>query len=85
MRYAVTQAWPSDGLAVPVADAGRQHHAGRSRCRLLVVLLARARPTSRLVRPLLGTGFLGAYTTFSSVVVAADQQVAHGHVGTAIA
>jgi CrcB protein len=35
------------------------------------------------VRPLLGTGFCGAFTTFSSVVVGADELVAHGHAATA--
>jgi CrcB protein len=31
------------------------------------------------VRLTLGTGFLGAYTTFSSLVVGSDQLVAHGY------
>jgi CrcB protein len=40
---------------------------------------------SRLVRPLLGTGFCGAFTTFSAVVVTTDQLFAHRHQGLAIA
>ena len=34
-------------------------------------------------RPLLGTGFCGAYTTFSSVAVDTDRLTAHGHAGLA--
>ena len=41
-------------------------------------------PSFRFVRPLLGTGFCGALTTFSAVVVTADQLFAHGHQGIAI-
>src|SRR3954451_21627334 len=36
------------------------------------------------MRLLLGTGFCGALTTFSAVVVAADRMCAHGHAGTAL-
>jgi CrcB protein len=35
---------------------------------------------SRYLRPLVGAGFCGALTTFSSVVVAVDQLLRHGHV-----
>jgi len=42
-------------------------------------------PLSAYRRPLLGTGFCGALTTFSSVVVTADRLFAHDRVGTALA
>lgn len=39
----------------------------------------------RYLKPLLATGFLGAFTTFSSVVVTTDVLAAHGHPGTGAA
>jgi len=46
---------------------------------LLLVLLAEAAPPNRYLRPALGTGFLGAFTTFSSLAAASDQLFAHAH------
>lgn len=48
----------------------------------LVVLLERSRP-GRYLRPFLATGFLGAYTTFSTFVVAVDQLVRVGELAMA--
>jgi CrcB protein len=50
---------------------------------LLLVLVIEVFPPTRYLRPALGTGFLGAYTTFSSLVVATDQLAAHHHLATA--
>lgn len=49
----------------------------------VVIVIAADLVSSRYLRPLLGTGFCGALTTFSSVVVTADQLVAHHHPRTA--
>jgi CrcB protein len=49
----------------------------------LLLVQLRSRQASRLIRPLLGTGFLGGWTTFSAVAAAADEQFAHGHAGIA--
>ncbi len=40
---------------------------------------------ARYLRPVLGTGFLGAFTTFSALALSTDQLVAHGHVVLGVA
>ena len=82
-RYVVSRAWPTpnDGfpwstLAVNLIGA---FILG------VVVVLATQRRGPRHLRLLLGTGFCGALTTFGSVVVAADELLAHHHAPTAIA
>jgi fluoride exporter len=52
---------------------------------LLLVLVLEVFPPTRYVRPALGTGFIGAFTTFSSLATAADHLLAHGHPMLAIA
>ena len=61
-----------------------------ARCRKPPVLflasdLIEVLPPTRFVRPGLGTGFLGAFTTFSSLATSTDQLAAHGHAGIAVA
>jgi CrcB protein len=51
---------------------------------LLALLLERMRPTQYL-RPFLGTGFLGAYTTYSTFAVETDLLIKNGHWTTAAA
>ena len=41
-------------------------------------------PQSTYRRPLLGTGFCGAYTTFSTMQVEALAMIEHGHTGLAV-
>lgn len=74
-RYAVTLAWhtPRDGFPTEVLAVNL---AGALVLAVVVVVATEIRP-SRYLRPLLGTGFCGALTTFSSVVVAAAQLVRH--------
>ncbi len=59
------------GVVRLVAAAG-QHHRGRA-ARALVVVLATRRPGSRRARPLLGTGVLGGWTTFSAAALDLQQ------------
>ncbi|MGC1215108.1 MAG: CrcB family protein [Micromonospora sp.] len=56
-------------------------------CLLIGVLMAviGARPAGPLVRPFLGVGVLGGFTTFSAYVVDIQRTVAAGAAGTALA
>jgi CrcB protein len=49
----------------------------------LLVLLVERYPSDRYVRPFAATGFLGAYTTFSTFSVEADLLVKDGHAAIA--
>lgn len=80
-RYGVSQAWPATPYGFPWATLAI-NTVGAFALALLVVLAERG-ASHRYLRPLLGTGFLGAFTTFSSVVVAVDRLAARGHPGTA--
>lgn len=50
---------------------------------LLVGVTVRRARTPRLLRPALGTGVLGGFTTFSTFAVEADRLISTGHAGTA--
>ncbi|HEX3813621.1 MAG TPA: fluoride efflux transporter CrcB [Mycobacteriales bacterium] len=52
---------------------------------VLLVVLTERFAGHRYLRPFLGTGMIGAYTTFSTYAVEADLLVRDGHSGTAAA
>lgn len=81
-RYAVTLAWPTPVGAVPWATFGVNTIGAFTLALLLMLVTEVWRPTT-YVRPLLGTGFLGAFTTFSAVVTTTDQLAGRGAPGTA--
>jgi CrcB protein len=82
-RYEVTLAWPPSPHGFPWATFAI-NTSGAFGLALLLVLVNDVLPPTTYVRPLLGTGFCGAWTTFSSIVAASDQLVAHGDAVTGI-
>ncbi len=51
---------------------------------LVLILVLERFPPTRYVRPFLATGFLGAYTTYSTFAVETDLLAKNGHVGIAL-
>jgi CrcB protein len=76
-RYWIGLAWVSPADTFPMATFFINTSGAFVLALLLVVVLEVLPPTTYL-RPVVGTGFCGAYTTFSSVSVEVDQQVEHG-------
>src|SRR5437879_13535193 len=52
---------------------------------LILVLMLERFPPTRYVRPFLATGFLGAYTTYSTFAVETDLLVRNGHAAVGLA
>jgi CrcB protein len=82
-RYGLTTAWPASDPAFPTLTLV-VNTSGAFLLGLLTAVLA-TRPGPVRARLLLGTGVLGAYTTFSSVMTVTARACAHGHVGTGVA
>jgi len=82
-RYGITSTWPARSGRFPwaVFDV----NLAGAFVLAIVLVVAADLVSSRYLRPLLGTGFCGAFTTFSSIVVTTDQLFAHHHPGTATA
>jgi fluoride exporter len=81
-RYATVRAWPTGSSGFPWATLS-VNLAGAAVLGALVVLAGTVW-RSRYARPLLGTGFCGAFTTFSAVVVDVDRLLARGEAGVAL-
>jgi CrcB protein len=81
-RYALDVTWPAGAGDFPWTIFAI-NTSGAFILALVIVIAADVLP-SRYLRPLLGTGFCGAFTTFSSIVVTFDELVAHDHPGTAV-
>jgi fluoride exporter len=83
-RYAIGQGWRLPASAFPW-NTFVVNVSGAFALAVLIVVLAARVPHLRYLRPALGTGFLGAYTTFSSLAVSTDRLIAHGHAMTGVA
>lgn len=82
-RYGIGLAWPAGDTAFPWATF-LVNASGAFGLALLLVLVLEVLPPTTYVRPALGTGFFGAFTTFSSLAVGTDHLAAHGHVSVAM-
>jgi CrcB protein len=71
-RYALGLAWPDNPGVFPWTTFGI-NVSGAFVLSLLLVLILEAWEAPTWLRPLVGTGFLGAFTTFSAVAFALDR------------
>ena len=81
-RFAIVRAWPTGSSGFPWSTL--LVNLGGAAVLGVLVVLAGSVWRSRYARPLIGTGFCGAFTTFSAVVVDADRLVARGDAGMAL-
>lgn len=77
-RYALSMAWPHQPGEFPWATFVT-NVSGCLLIGVLMVLITEAWTAHRLIRPFLGVGMLGGYTTFSTYAVDIQQAVAAGH------
>jgi len=82
-RYAVGQHWHARAGTLPWPTFAF-NVSGAFLLGLLAGVLAARFPTNRFARPLLGIGFLGAYTTMSTFAVDVDLLTKDGHVVVAL-
>lgn len=81
VRYQLGLWWPA-GTGLPWTTLAI-NVTGSFALGLLVTLIVERWRAHRLLRPLIGIGFLGAYTTFSTFAVDADLLIDRGKAGTA--
>jgi CrcB protein len=81
-RFAVVRGWPTGSSGFPWSTLA-VNLAGAATLGIVVVLAGTVWH-SRYARPLVGSGFCGAFTTFSSVVVDVDRLLARGDAGVAM-
>jgi CrcB protein len=82
-RYGITSTWPTRTGRFPWATF--EVNVAGAFVLAVVVVIAADVVSSRYLRPLLGTGFCGAFTTFSAIVLTTDQLFAHHHRRIAVA
>ena len=83
-RYAISTAWSHSPSSFPWA-IWTVNVTGCFLIGALMAVIARRRPERRLLRPFVGVGILGGYTTFSTSVVDVELAAGRGAAGTALA
>jgi len=82
-RWAVGRALPWDGAGFPWGTFV-ENVSGALALGVIMVLLLELRPTSRYLRPFVGVGLLGGYTTFSAVMLETMSLMTGGDAATAV-
>ena len=82
-RYLIGVGWPTPAGAFPASTLA-VNIIGCALIGVLMVLITDVWTRQRLLRPFLGTGVLGGFTTFSTYTVDIQRLVAGAHVGTAL-
>ena len=82
-RYLIGEAWPTPAGAFPWATLVI-NVTGCALIGVLMVVVTDVLTRQRLLRPFLGTGVLGGYTTFSTYALDIHQLIVDRHPGTAL-
>ena len=83
-RYVAGELWPHAAQGIPWATLG-VNVIGSFLLGLLMFCVTEVWPPRRYVRPFLGVGVLGGFTTFSTYALETRTLLAHGRVGSALA
>ena len=84
-RYGVAQLIHVAPGSLPPWATSWTNVSGSLALGLLLALILERFPPTRYQRPFVATGFLGAYTTYSTFAVETDLLVKDGHIGVALA
>jgi fluoride exporter len=82
-RYLIGATWPTTAGGLPVSTL-TVNVAGCALIGVLMVLITDVWRRQRLLRPFLGTGVLGGFTTFSTYTIDIQRLVAAAHPGPAL-
>ena len=82
-RYMIGATWPTAAGSFPISTLAINVF-GCALIGVLMVLITEVWSGQRLLRPFLGTGVLGGFTTFSTYTVDIQRLVAGAHLGTAL-
>ncbi|MFG2830025.1 fluoride efflux transporter FluC [Streptomyces sp. NPDC048434] len=83
-RYGAALLWPTGSGAFPWTTLA-VNAVGCALMGVLMVVITEVRPAHRLVRPFLGTGILGGFTTFSTYAVDIQRLAGAGRPAAALA